>query len=284
MINAESEKMTVKKLINTIESRSVPVRRSTHVGNQPPRELAIMAGLPGGVDVLMVDTIQGSDPYTRPYQLIMNGSTQNLRSKSSSEGRVVGSLSAVDPNDLETKTLTEIHQQGLDRLVLSNRPVTMMRFFNQYPDTLSAVVEACSQTSQVTRSVDINGKISNSTDGVRSIFGAPDSHGLMLPLNGMMAMDMIISENMGSDSTIHLGGLDMIKYTKDAQRMAQVSEIFDTACAVLGLKSRTHRYRVVPAMTLATGIKANSQYELYATDETIDLSRIYDAELGEAIP
>lgn len=284
MIHASIETITVGDLSKRIEERSVPVRRSTHIGNQPPRELAIMAGLPAGVEVLMVDTIQGSDTYTKPYQLHTQDGNRALRSRNSSEGFVVGSLVANQLTQHETRTLVEVHQQSLDALPLRNRPVPMMQCFKAYPHILGAVVASCQEEGVITRAVREDGKIVNEVAGVTAIFGGKETQGLLLPLNGMMAMDMLLSEEKGSDATLHLGGNDMVRYTQDHERMASAGSIFDRACALLGLRNRVHRYRIVPAKNLEATVRSQSQHVLLETGEHVDLEPFHAMVLEEGKP
>lgn len=272
MINVELPNMTIGELSRHIETGVEPVRRSTHVGNQPARELAIMS-LPPGVDVLMVDTIQGNDRYTTP-NIIKNGeSSHTLISRTKASGRVVGSLIAVDPADGMEKSLPEIHQRALDELELPNPPTTMMKFFHRYPDLLAATVTACHEADQLRRAVRADGKIIDHPSlSPETIYGANGAHtGALLPLNGMMALDMLVSEHRGSDSTLHLGGADMMQYVQDSERLSQVDEVFRRAVALLGIAQRTHRYRVLDSRGMAITTET-SQHELLEAKRRIDLT------------
>lgn len=260
--------MTVGSLARHIETNVEPVRRSSHVGNQPAMELAIMAGLPVGVDVLLVDTIQGNDRYSRPNQIIRTGTAEQLVSNRRSSGHVVGSLVAAD----RQQSLSDIHQRALDSLPLNNRPVAMMEYFGKHPQVLGAVVSACVELGHATRRVEPGGKITQSQSHVDGpIYGLDADHGTLLPLNGMMAMDALLSHEAGSDSTLHLAGPDMVRYTLDVARMKEVGEVMTRACSNLGVIQRPHRYRVLNAQNLGV-IPEQSQHELLETGRTVDLS------------
>jgi hypothetical protein len=282
MINIEIPQMTIGELSRHIETGIEPVRRSTHVGNQPARELAIMS-LPPGVDVLMVDTIQGNDRYTSPNIIKNRDDSHTLVSRTKASGRVVGSLTAIDPVDGIEKSLPEVHQRALDELELSNRPMTMMKFFRQYPDLLDATVAACSEANQLRRAVREDGKIIDHTPVVSenmTIYGVSGAQsGVLLPLNGMMTLDMLISEQQGSDSTLHLGGADMMQYVQDPERLSQVDELFGRTVSLLGLSHRAHSYRVLDSRGLAV-IDEQSQHELLETKRRIDLSEHFHKQTG----
>lgn len=283
MINIEIPRMTIGELSRHIESKAEPVRRSTHVGNQPARELAIMS-LPPGVDVLMVDTIQGNDRYTSPNVIKNRNDDHMLVSRTKASGRVVGSLRAVDPIDGVERSLPDIHQSALDKLELPNRPVAMMKFFHQYPDLLAATVVACDEANQLRRAVRADGKIIDHSPVEQEeaqVYGAKGAQsGVLLPLNGMMTLDMLISNERGSDSTLHLGGADMMQYVQDPERLAQVDEVFGRAVALLGLTRQIHNYRVLDSRGLAV-IDERSQYELLETKRQIDLAEHFHKQTGE---
>lgn len=281
MINVEIPQMTIGELSRHIETNTEPVRRSSHVGNQPARELAIMS-LPPGVDVLMVDTIQGSDRYTSPNIIKDLDSHHTLVSRTKASGRVVGSLMAIDPVDGIEKSLPDIHQRALDELELSNRPVAMMKFFRQYPDLLTATIAACNEASQLRRAVREDGKIIDHSATTENpvIYGLDSAHtGVLLPLNGMMTLDMLISAQQGSESTLHLGGADMMQYVQDPERLSQVDELFGRTISLLGLSRQVHTYRVLDSRGLAV-TNEQSQHELAKTRARIDLSEHFHKPTG----
>lgn len=284
MIKVETPRITIGQLSDTIESNQMPVRRSTHVGNQPPLEMAIMAGLPPGVDVMMVDTIQGNDGYALPHRIMKRNEKINLLSNKKASGRVVGYCEAANPyDDGRTATLDQIHQYALDKLNLSNPPIAMMKFFNRYPHILGATIQACLETNELNRLVGEDGKIEEFAPGraIEQIYSGGKTTGAMIPLNGMMAMDMLISNELGSDRTMHLCGPHMVEYVRDDHRMKIVSELFARACALMEIKAQNHIYRVVDSRGLAV-VDALSQHELLETGMSINLEPYYSMPTGRA--
>lgn len=281
MIHVESPRMTIGQLSDRIEARTSPVRISGHVGNQTPSELVAMAGLPVGVDVMMVDTIQGTDKNSSPYLLRRSFGSEQLMSKTSARDKIVGSLIATDPLDGLEKSLASIHQRALDELPLHNRPITMLKYFSSYPDTLRAMVASCLETGSLQRVVEPSGKIKTSMSPPPDtpIYGLDDTSGLLLPLNGMMAVEMLISMQQQSDLTLHLGGNDMVVYTKDQERMAIVDDLFVRTCALLGIKNRQHTYQVIDSRGLAI-INEQSQHELLESGTVVDISHHLDKPTG----
>lgn len=281
MIRVETPIMTVAELTEHIGSANEPVRRSTHVGNQPSMELTIMAALPMGVDVLMVDTIQGNDKYSQPNTVIGRAAVERLVSNRKADKRVVGSLRGeVEGAQV---SLIDIHQGALDSLQLNNRPVLMMKYFAAHPELLGAAMEACEEMGEVTRFVDTEGLIhqSHEADKGRPIFGNASDHGRLLPLNGMMTMDALISHSQQSPSTLHLAGPDMVRYVRNPERMSRVSELFGRACALLALKSAEHNYRVLDTHRLAI-LPVRSQHELLESGQIIDISGHLEVKLGDS--
>ena len=283
MIHIENPVITIGELARHIESDSEPVRRSTHVGNQSARELAIMS-LPPGVDVLTVDTIKGDDRYATPH--IVKRSQEDsitLVSRSKASKHIVGSLVAIDPYDNINKSLTDIHQGVLDELPLNNKPIAMMKFFREYPEALSAMIHACVETGQLRRYVHPDGVIRDGGHGddMSVVYGksATSTSGALLPLNGMMALDMVISTIQGSDATMHLGGADMIRYTQDEERRHDISQLFSRTLSALAIRAVRHQYKVVDVRGLAVSDHV-SQHELKHRGDTIDLSEHYDKPTG----
>lgn len=269
MLHIETPALTIGQLTRHIEANGEPVRRSSHVGNQPPRELAIMAGLPSGVDVLLVDTIKGDDAYTRPYKHVTGDTEELLVSRRKANSRVVGALEAMQTGE----KLSKFHADALDRLPLKNRPQPMMKFFAQYPDFVRATMQACAAIGEVRRQVIEDGKIISHDGGVvEHIYKLDDEVGAMLPLNGMIVMDSLVSEEQGSDSTLHLGGADMLRYMSESARFDTISAIRREARALLGKAASSHTYRVLDSRGLAQAVKSRSQHEMLVTKESIDLS------------
>ncbi len=271
-VKIETPDMTIGELSDTIESNTLIVRRSTHVGNQPPNEMAIMAGLPPGVEVLMVDTIQGNDNYSSPHRILRKMGNISLASNKKASGRVVGYCDAVNPYNGEQETLDEIHNGTLERLDLNNKPIAMMKYFKQYPDALDAMIAACMEMDELNRMVCEDGKIVafDRSQNIDDIYLGGKTTGVMIPLNGMMAFDMLLSQEKGSDKTIHLGGPNMVEYVRDENRMKTVSKLFEHACILMGETPRKHIYSVVDSRGLAV-IEEISQHELLENGTVIDL-------------
>lgn len=270
--------MTVGALSDTIEAKTRPVRRSTHIGNQPPAELAIMAGLPNGVDIVMVDTIQGSDRYSSPNVLRFGSHAVPLLSKNHASKKVVGSLVVPmeAPASLAGKKLSDIHNRALGSLMLTNTPAPMMEAFSKHPDIVNAVMQACSEAGEVQRKVLPGGAVSFgeevdiNRDGIFGLNGA--TTGAMLPLNGMMVTDALITHAEGADGSLQLAGPDMIKYTADPDRMGQVARRIDEARGLLGISPFRQIYEVVSIAALTATVKSQSQHELLVSSEEVDLS------------
>lgn len=278
MIHTEQIEMSVGELSRHIEAGIEPVRRSTHIGNQPPRELVIMAGLPTGVDVLMVDTIQGDDPYTQPNKVLMADENRVLTSRRKAQGIVVEHVT--DQTSTEAASVADFHTKALERLTLNNPPMPMMKFFASKPDLLAAAVQACHDEGLILRSIDDYGKFRPLKSSVDRLYTGGKSTGAVLPLVGMMALDMMISHEQGSKTTLHLAGNDMIQYTANKERMHMVSNVFTRAMALLGMGAVDHTYRILDSRGLASMTNVPSQHAVEGSALSIDLSRFAETSTG----
>lgn len=270
MLHIETPDMTIAQLARHIEQRTEPVRRSTHVGNQPAKELVILCGLPQGVDVLEVDTIQADDRYSQPHVRIGAAATQQLVSRTQARGKIVGAVRTHDTH----MSLTEIHRSPYELLPLTNHPVGMMSFFGAHSELLRAVMAACAQRGEIRREVVASGKITQRpepTEPVSDIYGLSSTIGALLPLNGMMAIEMLIDNSRGSNSTLHLGGRDMMQYVMSDERMRTIESIMDDAAAAVSMPLRTHTYRIVDTRGLSCVTDVPSQHALLESGKIIDI-------------
>lgn len=264
-MNVELLSINADQLSDRIDRKLAPVRRSSHVGNQPPCELAVITDLPSGVDVLLVDTIRGDDRSTRPDLMIKNDDSIRLLSRRKAARHVVSSLVGIDPVDNIERSLIDIHDRPFVEHGAANRPVLMTRFFRQYPDAFRATIAACMDRGQIRRIVDEGGIIHEAgASSIRDdeIFGLTGDHGIMIPLNGMMALDMLISKELGSDDMIHIAGDDMIQYVQDPMRMQEVAMIIARARDIMALPQFSPRYQIFDIERLPKP-HAVSQHSLY---------------------
>lgn len=267
-LQVEHPNLNVGELVKAIKTKAAPIRRSTHVGNKPPRELVIMTALPSGVEVIEVDSIQGNDNYSDPRSLRLAYGAIRLCEGGGGKGRVVGSVridrdigndplgSAVE-NDLACKPkvgefVSDFHTRAIMELNPTNPPERMSNYFASQTDIYRAVLEAVSEAGHKQNVVLAAGLVRPyEANGSKSgIFGLEDetmaNEGVLPPLNAMMAIDMLISAlRDGSDTTVHLAGPDMVEYTRDPARMRVVAELMGRAAAVLEVTRRPHTYRVV---------------------------------------
>lgn len=297
LIQTRHPRLTIRELHRVIEEKERPVRRSPHIGNIPSKDLAVMTGLPPGVEVLMVSTIQGDDKVTKPYVTRLSKDREvGLTSRSAASGRVIGAVAIklLDENihplpvaPISGQSIADYHQEALNRLQLLNRPINMMDRFNQHPDMLQATLEACKEHGCLHRRVGDDGKIHSDKnvdihrEGIYGISdGTPTSRGVLLPLNGMMTIDMLLSEAEGSTETLHLGGGDMVHYTRDEERMREVGQIKARTAALLGRCALPHCYVVQDCRGLAVITPEVSQHELLLAGRTIDPSEHLDKPCG----
>lgn len=296
LIETRHSDLSIGELCRTIEEGNRPIRRSPHIGNIRPRDLAVMSGLPPGVEVLLVNTVQGDDKVTKPHVVRIGDNEIPLSSRNAARNRVVGAVAISIVSEEASllpiqptlgRNIAEYHLEALSHLRLSNRPVTMMEKFNEHPELLMATAEACTGQGSLHRQVGDDGKIVANIRPdlkVSGLYGihdvSPSRTGALLPLNGMMALDMLLSEAVGSSETLHLGGGDMMSYTNDESKMEQVSAVKARASALLGLRPTRHRYIVQDIRGLAKTVPVASQHELLLNGHLVDLTTHLDSPSG----
>lgn len=296
IVTAVQPRITLGELVGLIETPTAPIKRSTHVGNQPAHELVLMTALPPGIEILMVDTIQGDDQYTLPKMVRLAEENLPLCRRKLAAGRIVGAIS-VDRSCLprepnlncmpeDGETLNSFHTRAIANLQPNNMPRQMLDVFSSQPDILAATMTAAHALGEVKRVVTADGTITTHETADpenHGIFGlddaTPKSEGSMIPLNAMMALDMAISNLVqGADRTTHLAGPHMCQYTQDKTRMRKVGEILTKTASELGVIIEPHRYEVVDITGLGRLVSSathTSQHQLLLTPEcsSIDLDK-----------
>jgi hypothetical protein len=300
----EHPELTVGELCEMIENQNEPVRRSTHVGNQPPCELVIMTALPPGIEVTTVDTIRGNDNYSKPHDVVLDGGSLPLCERSGSKGMLVGSIAVSkvgDPKQADPRvnelvvaprigeSLASFHTRALEALNPTNTPTPMSDFFAREPEILTAAMQAVESTRAATATGHIiNQGISIAEVGVFGIDDiTPTTEGAMPSLDVMLAMDVLLSIAQDAERTVHLGSVDMVKYTRDTQRMQTVAQLITKVCMELGMKIRPHRYDIVDITGLGNIVSTAthaSQHQLLRVGHAlhIDLERLADQPCGRS--
>ncbi|HVW23466.1 MAG TPA: hypothetical protein VHB51_03230 [Candidatus Saccharimonadales bacterium] len=239
-----------------------------------------MTEFPKGIDILAVDTVMANDAYTRPNTVHLNGEPIPLCQRKEAKNKVVGAVAIngdclpKNPNLIcqphSGEKLTDFHARAITALAPKNEPLLMTEFFTQNSELFRATMLASAQTGEIRRRVTADGTI-EPLDGrtPNGIFGmedeSPSTEGALIPLNGMMALDMAISIALGADKTTHLAGPHMREYTRDPRRMAEVGRLLRQTLSSLGLTAASHCYEVVDITGLASlpsGSAHTSQHEL----------------------
>lgn len=261
-LRVEHPEVNIAQLNEIVANQLMPVQRSPHIGNQNAAELCLQAYMPPGITVIAVDTVRGSDNYSSPRTLMVGAGVSVPLAAVKASGRVVGSIVVRDDiaahasdeiislfNLEPGKPIMDVHQESLQHLDVANMPIPMMDYFMTQPDILRAVMTAAGETNIITRQVAAGGKImpatTQATDSVFGVTdGGPKTEGVMIPLNGMMAADIVMQIADGADSSLHLGGPDMIRYTRDSERMTEVSSLVSRTLSLLEATADEHCLKV----------------------------------------
>lgn len=260
------------------------VSRSSHVGNQNLRELVLLTNF--NLRQILVDTIHAEDKYARPAH-ILNGQDKRLASRSQAKNKIpskvpirdgIGSFSSGEINGLieQSETVQDLHAVSIGRLALkSNPPILLSEMLDRSGDRGLALMEATAKLGGIRRTVDESGKIQpidNASLDELGVFGlndaSPKDGGALLPLEGMMALDILEAQAEGQSETVfHLGGKDMCAYTRDQDVMSRVDQFLQATCSLLEQKQEPVAYSVIDisnADRLAASCDSSvkSQYDL----------------------
>lgn len=259
--------------IQTNIDQGVTIYRSPHVGNVNSSELGLLLALDQmGADtqVELVDTVRGDDRYSNPRVATIGERTITLASRNTAKSRVVGGCEVeqdaivqlqdlgIDVDCTTTPTLRSIHLGSLvQALPESIRVTASSRYFAAIGEQAYglALASSVAQVGRSLRTIDTEGKI-------REVVGAPDLSdiyglgnnrctGLLPPLEGMMAIEMIkaVIDGNGSDVRIvHVAGPDMIRYTKQPEIMVPAERIATMVLGELGIGENVDIEYVLPCM------------------------------------
>lgn len=274
--------LTRDELCGRITNADSPVRRSTHVGNQPAHELVLQCDMPPGIEILAVDTIQGDDKYSNPRKLRGIAEEPALASSKQAGGRLVGAIAVqteVEDAPCPPKRgemLGSFHMRALAALRPANMPVQLSTFLNHHRGVYEPAMHIASGQGELKRCVDENGKVLPLSQGLgqTGLFGIKDSSskgaGALPSLNTMMAVEMTVTMASGAERTLHLAGPDMVRYTCDEARMAQVCRLAQQTAAELGVRTARHIYEVADITHLAMDVDT----KVYASQHSLLLSRL----------
>ena len=310
-ITVEHPEMTIGELSELVEAGTERIVRSVHPGNQTLRNLLIITALPPGIEVMEVDSVQGNDPHSQPDKIILDGATIPLCTRKEAKGKIVRSITISkigeeqggDPrvNELVVtpclgETLTEFHARALDRLYPHNPPIAMSQRFAQRLDILQAAMCCAIETGEAQRTAEPDGTIipvSVQTARHKGIFGiednSPTNEGLLPSLVTMMALDIATSALVHrTERTIHLGGEDMARYTRDPKVMNKVVALALRIAAELEEGIDEHSYQIVDIRglnRLVSSATHASQHQLLRAGDivNVDLEKYEHMPCGNAV-
>lgn len=252
--------------------QSEVIFRSPHVGNLNNAELNLIMGIcsvGGQVQVELVDTIKGDDSYSNPRVVAVGNREIPLVSNKKSKNRIVGSCT------IEPEALKELHFVGIHvpDFVNNLKELHLLSLGDVMPDGVSIVPSSNSfaelgaerygtvielakdLTGRPLRRVLPDGKIAAIDDNSYQdgIYGVGDNleSGVLPPLEAMMAIEIIktaISTDGQDTQIVHVGGPDMVVYTKNRQMMSVVDQIAQSALSRLGINANLDIDYVVPCM------------------------------------
>jgi hypothetical protein len=254
-IRIQHQNYEVEELSSMIEAQVMPIRRGVHVGNQEPHDLFVECYLPGGVDVLAADTINGNDRESKPrYIKLAPGNIPIAPERY--KGKIVSSVPVMERvrsrttghglgvEPLPGEAVEDFHMRAIAALEPNNEPILVSKFFAAHRQLYERVMHFSYRESEARRAVNEEGSLretDQSPDHI-GIFGlvdeTPANEGLLPSLNAMMAMDMLTAMAAGSDASLHLGGSGMAAYSKDILRMFSVRRLAGKVASEAGISDK----------------------------------------------
>ena len=235
------------------------VRTSPHVGNldqaNNPHYLSLALA---GVPLELVDTITSNDRNGRPSLLVKSGEEQSVdcgltnktKKKTHPCATTIGSTGL---------SLTQLHTAPLESagigFELSSRFPS--RVHQDLPEVLVlAMARECPGLSlRVANtgivSQDPKDRVSPSEGSLEElgVYGSstPNSRdrlsGIVLPVQAIMVAEVVEQVLTGSDETVHIGGSDMVVYTREEPVRVIVQDLAKLTVEMLGLSSSQERFR-----------------------------------------
>lgn len=268
-LNVSHPKEQSLQLVTQASDEGEILHRSPHVGNVNNQELGLLFGLSAlGVELQLelVDTIRGNDSYSQP-RIASVGLKKIVLASNKHAAKIVGSCQ-VQPQgvdelnrlgietDSAAKTLKDIHVGSLKAVIPENVSITpSSESFAQLDRLVYETIlrETQKVISRPMRSVTETGKIEeiNDTSDFKTIYGLDGALGVLPPLEAMMAIEIIkkVIENKGEDQqTIHVGGKDMVKYTREDVLMQTVEDIVSRTLSDFGVSNNITFDYIVPGI------------------------------------
>lgn len=240
-------------------AESNQIRTSPHVGNldqtNNPHYLSLALA---GVPLELVDTITSNDRNGRPSVLVKSGEEQSVdcgltnKTKKKTHPCVarVGST-GISLTQLHTAPL---QSAGIDFELSSRFP---SRVHQDLPEVL--VLAMARECPELGLRVANAGLVSQDprdrvgpSEGSLEEFGVygsstPNSRdrlsGIVLPVQAIMVAEVVEQALKGSEETVHIGGSDMVVYTRDSELAESVDGLSNLAIEILGLPNSLGGFR-----------------------------------------
>lgn len=271
-LRVEYPRLTPQHLIKLTEAGEL-IERSDHVGNQHISALMTITDPRIKVRQMLVDTTNGNDREYRPRHVKIFGqlvpicpddkqllNVRHLRFEpnTKSSERLSHLPTMKLPNIGEP--IVRTHQASLKKVSEGKSTVvTLTDVIGNNAETSTLVMGHLSNIGLIKRSVTDAGRILHleATPSVQEsgIFGINDSSGpyagTLLPLEGMMALDLVLAARAGVDDVFHQAGCDMRLYTKDTNIMTRVASVAAATLIDLGISYSLPTYHVVDTTNMA---------------------------------
>lgn len=293
-LHVEHPRLTPMDLIKLSKAGEV-VERSDHVGNQHIAALSTITDPRMSVRQILVDTIHGKDIEYSPRRLHILGKTILLAKNASSDTNVrhlksgtlpageVALLERLLGNSPEPGTdISQLHKKSLKKVAGGKTSVVFLsELVRNNTDTARTLFHNLDDRDLLRRTVLPNGSIvgaSKSDLNRTGIFGELDeigqNSGMLLPLEGMMALDLVLATQVGVDVLYHQAGCDMKRYTKNEDLMSIVGEMAVQTLLQMGHPATLPVYRIIDTSNVETLFTKASRAMLPGSqyDESLRLS------------
>ncbi len=292
VMHVEHPKLSYGEMVEL--SKVYPIERSDHIGNLHPAALITVTDPNVSGCQILVDSNNGDDREYFPRHLIFQGTktpmapasrgtmvVRHLVAEPSKENQSVLAATTAQlglPSITVGDSLVDVHVRALRKVAHNTEILTNADLMARNPEASLAMMGFLLANKALKRSVGKDGRIAENVpeiDDLRAegVYGIDDTtpldQGVMLPLPGILALDIVDNAARGQDKLYHQAGCDMRIYTHNRPLMELVALTVGAGLRAANIKEAP-LYAVLDTANLANivqamdGPTANSQYDAQA--------------------
>jgi hypothetical protein len=258
-LSVEHPRFTYGDLVELSQDNTI--ERSDHVGNLHPASLITVTDPNVRCRQVLVDSNNGDDREYRPRHIIFK--TKRIPLAPNSHGTVILNNLKVKTDELhieEARKITEhlglesvkvgdsiagLHLHALKSSASNSKIKTNSEIMETIPEAVNEMALYLAENSQIRRYVREDGKFVEDSNidekdvkhlgiyGLNDVSGS--THGILIPLSGILALDIVENAYLGTERLLHQAGSDMRRYTHDEELMGLVAKVSSIGAMAIGV-------------------------------------------------